>query len=236
MTEERSPSSDALLSDCHRQYALGASFESITPSRLNPAGSFPERAFSMIFETTGTTWPVLALSHSCCTTNVFVSMVVGTWVGVYEFYRRAPAWRGSHLAKRCGFGDVFDVSLRLDHSLPFCGLSKMFPSASIQRWCNLQVDILEMEFPKREDAEKVEPALRKMLKGLGARLIRFNRYSTKNLEAVIGCRCAVDNSTVALIEGAGCIPVMPVNYHGGLEHCRLLAFSKDTLDRAIAGL
>ena len=131
---------------------------------------------------------------------------------------------------------MFDVSLRLDHSLPFCGLSKMFPSASIQRWCNLQVDILEMEFPKREDAEKVEPALRKMLKGLGARLIRFNRYSTKNLEAVIGCRCAVDNSTVALIEWAGCIPVMPVNYHGGLEHCRLLAFSKDTLDRAIAGL
>ena len=131
---------------------------------------------------------------------------------------------------------MFDVSLKLDHSLPFCGLSKLFPSASIQRWCNLQVDILEVQFPREEDAERLEPALRKMLKGLGARLIRFNRYSPKNLEAVIGCRCAVDNSTVALIEWAGCVPVMPVSYRGGVEYCRLLAFTKDTLDRAISGL
>ena len=131
---------------------------------------------------------------------------------------------------------MFDVSLKLEHSLPFCGLSKLFPAASIQRWCNLQVDILEMQFPREEDAEKVEPTLKKMLKNLDARLIRFNRYSSKNLEAVIGCRCAIDNSTVALIEWAGCVPVMPVSYRGGLEYCRLLAFTKDTLDGAIAEL
>ncbi len=131
---------------------------------------------------------------------------------------------------------MFDVSLELDHSLPFCGLSKLFPSMTIQRWCNLQVDILELQAQKEEDAEKVEPALRKMLKTLGARLIRFNKYSPRNLEAVIGCRCATSNSTVALIEWAGCIPVMPVNYRGGLEHFRVLAFSKTTLDGAIANL
>ncbi len=131
---------------------------------------------------------------------------------------------------------MFDVSLKLDHSLPFCGLSKLFPSASIQRWCNLEVDILEIQVPREEDVMMVEPALRKMVKGLGARLIRFNRYSSKNLEAVVGCRCAVDNSTVAMIEWAGCIPVMPVNYRGGLEYCRLLAFTKEAFDSAIAGL
>ncbi|MDG6990456.1 MAG: helix-turn-helix domain-containing protein [Nitrososphaerota archaeon] len=131
---------------------------------------------------------------------------------------------------------MFDVSLKLEHSLPFCELSKLFPSANIQRWCNLQVDILEMQFSREEEAERVEPALRKMLKGLGARLIWFNRYSPKNLEAVIGCKCATDNSTVTLIEWAGCVPVMPINYHGGLEYCRLLAFTKDALDAAIAGL
>ncbi|MDG7008640.1 MAG: helix-turn-helix domain-containing protein [Nitrososphaerota archaeon] len=124
----------------------------------------------------------------------------------------------------------------MDHALPFCGLSKLFPSVSIQRWCNLQVDILEMEFPREEDAEGMEQALRKMLKGIGARLIRFNRYSPRSLEAVIGCRCAIDNSTVAVIEWAGCIPVMPVSYHGGLEYCRLLAFTKDAFDGAVAGL
>ncbi|MDG7008503.1 MAG: helix-turn-helix domain-containing protein [Nitrososphaerota archaeon] len=131
---------------------------------------------------------------------------------------------------------MFDVSLKLDHSLPFCGLSKLFPAVSIQRWCNLQVDILEFQAPKEEDAERLEPALRKMLKSLGARLIRFNRYSPKNLEAVIGCKCATDNSTVALIEWAGCIPVMPVNYRGGQEYCRVLAFTKDTLDDAMTSL
>ncbi len=131
---------------------------------------------------------------------------------------------------------MFDVSLKLDHSLPFCSLSKLFPSVSIQRWCNLQVDILELQTQKDDDAAKLEAALRKMLKGLGARLIRFNRYSQKNLEAVIGCRCAVDNSTVAVIEWAGCIPVMPVNYRGGHEYCRVLAFTKDTLNGAIEGL
>ena len=131
---------------------------------------------------------------------------------------------------------MFDVSLKLDHSLPFCGFSKLFPSVSIQRWCNLQVDILEFQSPKEEDAEKLEHALGKMLKTLGARLIRFNRYSSKNLEAVIGCRCATDNSSVAVIEWAGCIPVMPVSYRGGLEYCRVLAFTKDSLNGAISGL
>ncbi len=131
---------------------------------------------------------------------------------------------------------MFDVSMELDHSLPFCGLSKLFPSMTIQRWCNLQVDILELQAQKDADAEKIETALRKMLKTLGARLIRFNRYTPRNLEAVIGCRCATSNSTVALVEWAGCVPVMPVNYRGGLEHFRVLAFSKATLDGAIASL
>ena len=131
---------------------------------------------------------------------------------------------------------MFDVSLRLDHSLPFCNFSKIFPTVGIQRWCNLQVDILEFQVSKEEDAEKLEPALGTMLKSLGARLIRFNRYSSKNMEAVVGCRCATDNSTVAIIEWAECIPVMPVTYRGGFEHCRLLAFTKDALSGAIKAL
>ena len=131
---------------------------------------------------------------------------------------------------------MFDVSLKLDHSLPFCDLSKEFPGASIQRWCNLQVDILEIESPSAEDTVKLEPRLRAMLKAIGAKLIRVNRYSPRNLEAVIGCKCAVDNSSVAIIEWAGCIPVMPVNYKGGLEHFRLLAFTKDSLNEAISKL
>jgi len=130
---------------------------------------------------------------------------------------------------------MFDISLKLDHALPFSNLSKSFPAANIQRWCNLEVDILEIDSAK-EDAERIEATVRQMVKGLGARLIRINRYSSQALEAVVGCRCAVDNSTVAVIEWAGCIPVMPVNYKGGFEYCRMIAFTKESLNGAVARL
>jgi hypothetical protein len=42
-------------------------------------------------------------------------------------------------------------------------------------------------------------------------------------------KCATDNSSVAMMEWAGCIPVMPVSYKGGMEYCRMLAFT--TADR-----
>jgi predicted DNA binding protein len=131
---------------------------------------------------------------------------------------------------------LFDVSLKLDHQRPFSNLSKAFPAASIQRWCNLQVDILEIEPANADEAAKIEVAVKRMVKSLGARLIRLNKYSSNALEAVVGCKCALDNSSVSIIEWAGCIPVMPVNYKGGLEYCRLLSFTKDSLNGAIAKL
>ena len=131
---------------------------------------------------------------------------------------------------------MFDVSLKLDHDRPFNNLSKAFPESSIQRWCNLQVDILEIEVADSDEAVRVESWLRQAVRKLGARLIRINRYSSNALEAVVGCRCSMDNSSVAIIEWAGCIPVMPVSYKEGLEYCRLLAFTKGSLDGAISKL
>ncbi|MDG6898291.1 MAG: helix-turn-helix domain-containing protein [Nitrososphaerota archaeon] len=131
---------------------------------------------------------------------------------------------------------MFDLSLKLDHELPFSNLSKAFPSANIQRWCNLQVDILEIDSPGEDGAAKIEAGLKRLVKEIGAKLIRVNRYSSNALEAVVGCKCAVDNSTVAIVEWAGCIPVMPVNYKGGFEFCRMLAFTKDSMNAAISRL
>lgn len=131
---------------------------------------------------------------------------------------------------------MFDVSLKLDHALPFSNLSKAFPTANIQRWCNLEVDILEIESAKEGEAARIESWLRGMVKKLGARLIRLNRYSSSSLEAVVGCKCATDNSTVAVMEWAGCIPVMPVSYKAGMEYCRMLAFTKESLNSAISRL
>jgi len=131
---------------------------------------------------------------------------------------------------------MFDVSVKLDHERPFSNLSKAYPSATIQRWCNLQVDILEIETSGEGETPRIVSWLRPMVKELGARLIRINRFSPSALEAVVSCKCAVDTSSVAMIEWAGCIPVMPLNYEGGYEYCRLLAFTKHSLDGAITRL
>ena len=99
----------------------------------------------------------------------------------------------------------------------------------------MEVDILEIESTENGEAAEIESWLKGMVKKLGARLIRVNRYSNA-LEVVVGCKCATDNSSVAIIEWAGCIPVMPVSYKGGLEYCRMLAFTKDSLNSAISKL
>ena len=71
---------------------------------------------------------------------------------------------------------MFDVSLKLDHVRPFSNLSKAFPGTNIQRWCNLEVDILEIELAKNGEAAEIESWLRGKAKKLGARLIRVNGY------------------------------------------------------------
>jgi predicted DNA binding protein len=124
----------------------------------------------------------------------------------------------------------------LEHDLPFNNLSKMFPDASISRWCNLQVDILEISSQKVGEIEQVERALSQMLRSLSAKLIHVSSYSQRSLEAVINCRCALNNSSVSIIEASNCIPVMPVTYKGGHESCEILAFNSRDVKRAIDNL
>lgn len=124
----------------------------------------------------------------------------------------------------------------MEHDLPFNNLSKMFPDANISRWCNLEVDILEVTAQKKDEIERIEKSLRKMLRNLSAKLINISSYSEKSLEVVIRCRCALNNSSVAIIEASNCIPVMPIRYHGGKEFCELLAFNSKDLDGALNNL
>ena len=120
--------------------------------------------------------------------------------------------------------------------MPFNNLSKMFPDASISRWCNLQVDILEVSCQKKDEIEEIRKGLRQILRKLSAKLINFSSYSERSLEAVIRCRCALDNSSVAVIEASNCIPVMPVTYKGGHELCEVLSFNSKDMNKAIDNL
>jgi predicted DNA binding protein len=128
------------------------------------------------------------------------------------------------------------TEVRLDHDLPFNNLSKLFPDASISRWCNLRVDILEVHSQNKDEVEEIKKTLKKMLRGLSAKLIHISSYSERSLEAVIKCKCALNNSSVSIIEASNCIPVMPVRYTGGNEFCEILAFSSKDLNGALNNL
>jgi predicted DNA binding protein len=120
--------------------------------------------------------------------------------------------------------------------MPFNNLSKMFPDASISRWCNLQVDILEVSSQKKEEIKQIEKSLRKMIRNLSARLIHTSSYSERSLEVVINSRCALNNSSVSIIEASNCIPVMPITYKGGHEFCEILSFDSKDLNNALDNL
>lgn len=130
---------------------------------------------------------------------------------------------------------MYQLTLRLDHGLPFSNLSKEFPKVAISRWCNREVDILEVESP-RGDIDSFEAGLKEVVKKLSASLIHVHKYSDSAMEAVVKCRCAGNNSSIAIIEASNCIPIMPVTYSHGLEHVNLFAFTQEDQKAAIDNL
>jgi|GEM_PF-697868 predicted DNA binding protein len=131
---------------------------------------------------------------------------------------------------------MIKARVRLDHDMPFANFSKMFPDMGISRWCNLQVDILEINSRREDEMEQIRKRLKKMLKNLSARLIQLTSYSDKSLEVVIKCSCALNNSSVSIIEASNCIPVIPIGYENGYEFCEILAFNGKDLNIALDNL
>lgn len=120
--------------------------------------------------------------------------------------------------------------------MPFNNLSRMFPDSNISRWCNLQVDILEVNSQKKEEIDQINKSMKKMLRNLSAKLIHASSFSERSLEVVIKCRCALNNSSVSIIEASNCIPVMPITYKGGHESCEVISFNRKDLNKALDNL
>ncbi len=97
------------------------------------------------------------------------------------------------------------------------------------------MDILEAE-SRGTGIDDFEAGLKKAVNELGASLIHVHRYSKSALEAVVKCKCASSNSSIAIVEASNCIPIMPVTYEGGFEHVKLFAFTKDDQKAAIDNL
>lgn len=131
---------------------------------------------------------------------------------------------------------MYQLALQLDHQLPFSNLSKKFPHIIIYRWCNREVDVLEAESPRGGQIDKFENGLKEGVKELFAELIHLRRYSSNALEAVIKCKCAANNSSLAIIEASKCIPIMPVIYGAGFEHVKLFAFTAEDQKAVLSNL
>lgn len=123
---------------------------------------------------------------------------------------------------------MYQLTLKLDHDMPFSNISKKFPQISLSRWCNLEVDILEAESLHSGGIDSFQRGLEFELQQMSASLIHIHRYSDSALEAVIRCKCSISNSSIAIVEASNCIPVMPITYREGFEYLRLLAFDKAT--------
>ncbi len=121
-----------------------------------------------------------------------------------------------------------EIFVQLDHRLPFAGLSKYVPDMFIERWCDLELDILEINTGREKTGGKTAAQIERYLKQSGSSVVGSNIHDGF-IEFVVRCRCTLENSTISMVEGLNGIPVMPVTYRGGFEYMEILSFGLDRL-------
>jgi predicted DNA binding protein len=121
------------------------------------------------------------------------------------------------------------------NELAFTSLSKHFPEMCISRWCNLKLDILQLESEKGTIDRDTVSFTENFLEEEDFEIIGTNLHSNV-LEIVVVCRCSLENSSVSRIEDAHGIPVMPVRYREGREYLHVLAFNEGTVMDIIRSL
>lgn len=119
--------------------------------------------------------------------------------------------------------------------MPFCNLSRIIPKSEIQRWCNLEFDILEIS-AGGYIPENLRRVVNSALYDMGAETLYTRLYRPRAIEAVVRCRCTKENSTIAILEKKKAIPIMPVTYKDGLELVKLVTYTWSDLKLAIKAL
>src|SRR5579875_854863 len=112
---------------------------------------------------------------------------------------------------------MYQLKVRLDHEMPFSDLSKKIPDAYISRWCNLQVDVLEIE---GEDMQKVENKVKESFNALSATPIHIARFDNA-MEVVVMFKCAMENSLIVFFFKQKTAYEMPVTYKAGYEYLKV---------------
>ncbi|MCL4326826.1 MAG: helix-turn-helix domain-containing protein [Candidatus Thermoplasmatota archaeon] len=114
-----------------------------------------------------------------------------------------------------------EITLKLHHDLPFNNVSKMFPEATIYRWCNSYVDYIEIH---SDDAEmdRIIEALPAFIEEIHSETVYISRQKGR-ASVIIKCRCNINNSTIRMTESESCLWRAPVKYKSGEEEITVIS-------------
>ncbi|MEM3670594.1 MAG: helix-turn-helix domain-containing protein [Thermoprotei archaeon] len=119
---------------------------------------------------------------------------------------------------------MFEYLLELDHSLPLNNVSKKFPEAQIDRWCNGRVDYVEVVCPSEEMCKLVSSEIGSTMSKRNPDLLQVH-IEGKKLNSTVRCVCAPSVSSFAMAEKHNCLWKSPIKYRSGKEYLSIISFS-----------
>ena len=123
---------------------------------------------------------------------------------------------------------MFDVTFRAKHDCPYVHFSEKHPDVRIVEWCNLRVDVLEVECGDIEMFNRIDPDLQKLLLWKGGRILR-KTFGPKNIQVITKtCRDSrISSSISGVVEANSCLDIQPVTYGGGWETHKTIGFREN---------
>jgi hypothetical protein len=123
---------------------------------------------------------------------------------------------------------MFEVTFRAKHDCPYVHFSEKHPDVRIVEWCNLRVDVLEVECGDIEMFNRIDPDLQKLLLWKGGRILR-KTFGPKNIQVITKtCRDSrISSSISGVVEANSCLDIQPVTYGGGWETHKTIGFREN---------
>lgn len=125
---------------------------------------------------------------------------------------------------------MLEVRVKLEHDCPYTRFTKALPQAEMFHWCSRGSDVLEVAEVPSLDQSKLDVALNRLLKDLGAKAVRRIPIGSKGRLIVQKHNYSSMKQNVnATIEEHNCMEVQPTVYREGFEWYRILAFDNRDL-------
>jgi len=123
---------------------------------------------------------------------------------------------------------MFEVTFRAKHDCPYVHFSEKHPDVRIVEWCNLRIDVLEVECGDIEMFNRIDPDLQKLLLWKGGRILR-KTFGPKNIQVITKtCRDSrISSSISGVVEANSCLDIQPVTYGGGWETHKTIGFREN---------